>query len=664
VTSNSLNGIAIEIERGMELERSGNLPQAEQLYQRALEVHPEWTDLWFRLGLVFLKQRKLQESMRCFRTTLGSDHRVAESWNYLGITHGWMGQEDEAEQAFKYAVQSFPRYADALLNHAISLRKKGRIEESQSQLERALEIEPKNVAILSNLSAAYWATGEQLKAVECLMRALQVEPRHLPSIHSLSSCFFELGRYQEAEQGFRTAIQIDSSFVDAHVGLGVLLASQFRFEEARQTLERAVALYPRSVTALANLANSQRELGMLDEAERNVLLALEIDPSQAKTLINLATLRLDQRQLASAEKYFRDSLSIEPYNGTGMAGLGAVLAEMGRFDESLEYSRRAITIDANLAQAHLNMALILLVRGDWADGFREFEWRLKTTKFQPRNFAQPYWAGQRLLQQTLLIHCEQGLGDTLQFCRYIALAKRRCHEVIFEVPRPLLSILSTCSGSDRMVAYGDPLPNFDYHVSLMSLPGIFESTVESVPCDVPYLGVQAARVDRWRLRVGTEPTLKIGIAWRGSPNYGRDRDRSIPLAMFESLASLPQVQLISLHRREASNEIQSVKGSLSVTDFGNDLDKTDGAFVDTAAVMRCLDLVISVDSAATHLAGALGVPVWLLSPYIPDWRWMLEREDSPWYPTVRIFRQPDQGNWSAVFDRVREELIRKVLFRD
>jgi hypothetical protein len=305
-----------------------------------------------------------------------------------------------------------------------------------------------------------------------------------------------------------------------------------------------------------------------------------------------------------------------------------------------------------LAEAHLYRSFLSLLIGDFQRGWAEYPWRWKTKRSSPRDFHQPLWDGRPLESRTILLYAEQGLGDTIQFVRYAALVKQRGGSVIVECPRPLVSLLKSCAGIDRLVARGDPLPAFDVQAPLLSLPGIFQTALDNLPATIPCLFADADLVRCWREDLAPLAGRKIGIAWRGSPAHVDDRARSLPLSCFESLARLPGIRLLSLQKGPGMEELQGLPSHFPVTELGSRLND----FADTAALLMNLDLLITCDTAVAHLAGALGAPVWVALPLVPDWRWLLDRNDSPWYPTMRLFRQKTLGDWTGVFDEIETAL--------
>jgi hypothetical protein len=322
--------------------------------------------------------------------------------------------------------------------------------------------------------------------------------------------------------------------------------------------------------------------------------------------------------------------------------------------------RRAIRLAPNYAEAHKNLAHSLLRGGQFAEGWREYEWRWQCREFPRLPYTQPAWDGSPLEGRTLLLCAEQGLGDTIQFVRYAPLLKRRGGRTVVAAQKPLLPLLAGCPGIDALADRDAAPPPYDVFAPLLSLPRLLGTTPADVPAEVPYLQARPDLVERWREELRPLDGFRVGIAWRGSPGYRMDRLRSFPLSHFEPLARLPGVRLVSLQKGPGVEQLRELDGRFPVVDLAGRLDEASGPFMDTAAVMRNLDLVVSCDTAVAHLAGALGVPVWLALSCAPEWRWLVGREDSPWYPTMRLFRQESAGAWEDVFRRMAAALRERI----
>jgi hypothetical protein len=387
--------------------------------------------------------------------------------------------------------------------------------------------------------------------------------------------------------------------------------------------------------------------------------ALEGSPDHGEAYNNLGSVFQQQGHLAESLACFQKALLSKPDFANAYSNLGTVLQEQGQLVKAIACYAKSLRLAPEFAEAHYNRAMILLCQENFGEGWAEFEWRLKCATYPRREFNAPRWDGSRLAGGTLLVHAEQGLGDTLMFVRFLSEARKRCGNVVLEVPAALVPLLHA-SGFTTAVAFGTELPPCHAHASLLSLPGIFQTTLATIPAEGPYLAADPERIEHWTDKLSETAGLKIGIGWQGNRSYACDRNRSIPLGEFAPLAGAPGVRLFSLQKGDGSEQLAESAGRFSIDDLGGKLDEEGGAFMDTAAVMKNLDLVITSDTAIAHLAGALGVKTWVALPLVPDWRWFLTREDCPWYPTMRLFRQRTLGRWDEVFDHMARVLADHV----
>lgn len=358
-------------------------------------------------------------------------------------------------------------------------------------------------------------------------------------------------------------------------------------------------------------------------------------------------------QFSEAEQNYRQILAAAPQHYELYNDLGAVLVDQGRISEALECFDQCLAAFPEYVEAHVNRAINRLLTGDYERGLPEYEWRFRFPHFPPRRFGQPVWDGSPLAGKTILLHAEQGLGDTLASLRFVRRVVESGGRVIVECQRPLKELITQSCDQPLVVAKGEPLPGFDVHAPLMTLPGILGVTPATVSANVPYLQADEELVSHWRARLNDVAGRRIGIAWQGNPEHPLDRRRSTPLASFAPLAGIDGVTLVSLQKGPGTEQLASAGFPVTQLDA---FDEERGAFVDTAAIMRTLDLVITTDTAIAHLAGALGVPVWVTLSKVPDWRWMLDRDDSPWYPSARLFRQHAAGEWHIAFQQVAAQL--------
>jgi tetratricopeptide (TPR) repeat protein len=515
---------------------------------------------------------------------------------------------------------------ETLYQACLAHLKQGRWAQGEVMLQEVLRRQPEHTAAQHNLGVALAKLGRWDEAAAQLEKLLQQKPDMAEGHNNLGLAYLDGGKPEKAEPAFRQAVRRRPSSWDFHNNLGVSLARQDRLEEAVVAYRQALALRPEYPEAHANLGHVLRLLGQLEEARQHCEQACRLRPDVAET-----------------------------HNNRGL-----VHRDLGDLPAALACYERALELQPDHAEARLNRALVWLAQGDLARGWPEYEWRWRVNKVPPRSFTFPRWDGSPLAGRKLLIHTEQGLGDTLQFIRYAALVKERGGSVILETPRELIALLCDCPFIDQLVVKGMGVPDYDFHCPLLSLPGLFQTRLESIPAAVPYLTANTRRIARWKERLQGFQGFKVGIAWQGNPDFPGDRQRSVPLEHFGALARVPGLQLVCLQRGPGSEQAQPLRDSLPLQELPG-LDEDRNAFMDTAAAMMLVDLVVTSDTAIAHLAGALGRPVWVVLPFAADWRWLVGRDDSPWYPTMRLFRQDRPGDWPGVMNRVADAMLERPL---
>jgi Flp pilus assembly protein TadD len=483
-------------------------------------------------------------------------------------------------------------------------------------------------------------------------QVLRLWPDHPEVLTNLGVALAVQGRWDEAVASYRKALALKPAFPDAWSNLGRALAALGRAEEAAASFQNAVNLRPGDPEALASLGNALREQGKLDQAEARYQEALRLRPDYAEVRNNLGSVFQEQGKLDEAAASYRDAARIRPAFVEALTNLGTVLREKGRPDEAAASYEEALRLRPDYAEAHLNLGLTRLLLGDFERGWAGYEWRRRARALPEHPSGRPRWDGSPLEGKAILLVAEQGLGDTIQFVRYAPMVRERGGVVLLECPPSLRSLLADAPGVDRVVVPGERTPEFAVQAPLPGLPGILGTTWESIPAPVPYLRADPDRVRLWRRELVDPPGFRVGIVWRGHPKHPGDRRRSIPLECLAPLGELPGVRLVSLQKGPGSEQLDGRDWRRSILDVGRRLDD----FADTAAVLANLDLLIACDTAVAHLAGALGVPAWVALPFDPDWRWLLGRDDSPWYPSLRLFRQDRPGEWDDVFGRIMREL--------
>jgi tetratricopeptide (TPR) repeat protein len=533
----------------------------------------------------------------------------------------------------------------------------GEHRQAEEVYRQILRGDPRNGRVWFVLANLCQAGGRLAEAIACYRQAVEIDPREAMGHLHLGNALLAHGRHAEAEDAYRRCLQLRPDDLQALVNRGFALGELDRLDEARASYEQALKINPAVAEVHHNLGNVLREQGHLDEALARYDEALRLRPDYAKAHINKGVALVARCAIDRAVACFRRGVELDPNFAEAHNSLGTALSAQGNLDGALQAYEQALRLKPDYPDASWNRSLVWLLRGDYVRGWRDYEWRWRCRRpFPLPAFRQPRWDGSPLEGRTVLLYGEQGLGDTLQFVRYAPLVKARGGRVVVQCQGSLLPLLTRTPGIDQLAAWGEASPPFDVWAPLLSLPHLVGTTLETVPADIPYLFADPERVAHWRRELAPIPGFRVGIVWQGSVRYPWDRHRSIPLALFEPLAAVPGVSLVSLQKGPGSEQVAALAGRFPVVCLSDMVDQAAGAFVDTAAILHNLDLVIAVDTSVAHLAGGLGVPVWLAVHFTPDWRWGLGREDNRWYPTARLFRQSAPGDWAPVLARMAEEL--------
>jgi tetratricopeptide (TPR) repeat protein len=498
----------------------------------------------------------------------------------------------------------------------------------------------------------------RLTEAEALYRqTLARDPHHADSLHWLGVIAHQNGRYEEAAKLIEQAIAINDAALYRN-NLGNALRRLGRLEDAAEQGRRALALEPDNAETHNNLGITWKDQDKLEKAEAHFRKAAALRPDYAEAHYNLGNVLQDRDALGDAVAHYRRAIDLRPGYAKAHMNCGNALRAQGRREEALFCYRHAIAIKPDYAEAHVNEALTLLQAGNFAEGWPKYEWRWRLDYMKASVFDAPLWDGGDLAGKTILLHSEQGLGDSIQFVRYANMVKARGARVLLSCPASLVRLFETVAGLDRIFPEGATLAAYDCHAPLLSLPRIFETRLETIPRAMPYIEARPDEAARWAGRLQAYDGLKIGLVWAGNPRPGQpdahaaDRRRSMRLDQFTPLATIPGVQFFSLQKGAPGAQAKSPPPGMALIDFMNEIED----FAATAALIANLDLIIGVDTSVIHLAGAMGKPVWLLSRFDGCWRWLLEREDSPWYPSLRLFRQPKIGDWESVVGEIAEAL--------
>ncbi len=504
----------------------------------------------------------------------------------------------------------------------------GDVGSAEGYYRRVLELAPAHVNARSNLGVVLQATGRPDEAIACFSQAVEINPNHADAHNNLGNALKDQGQLTAALTCFEQALRLNPNHVNAHCNLGNVYAEQKRTPDAITCFREALRLNPSYYNAAYNLGNALRDQGELAPAIDSYRQALAIDPNQAKAHNNLGNALRDLGRGAEAAECFRRALQLDSRHVGALVNLAETLKDEGHFEASLGHYGKALAMEPNHKVANFNRSMLYLLLGDFRRGWPDYEHRFMEGDNTETVYGKPRWRGAGLAGKTILLHAEQGLGDTLQFIRYAPLVRERKGEVsapikvLVECQRPLVNLVRTLRGIDQVIPAGDPLPDYDVQVPLLSVPGILDTSLATIPTSVPYLHASAERVAYWRgeinqrLAPAAATPLKIGIVWQGNPKFRADRTRSIPLKHFSTLASVPEVKLFSLQVGPGASQLASA--SFPVIDLGSRFNPD--ALDDLAAVMVNLDLIITGDTSVPHLAGALGVPIWVALSFVPDWR--------------------------------------------
>jgi tetratricopeptide (TPR) repeat protein len=639
--------------------QSGNLHEAERLYREALRQAPGNADLWCMVGIVCRAAGKVAAAVASYREALRLRPGFLEALNNLANALVVQGKPEEAVPIYQQVLRQRPDYTQAHNNLGAALRNLGQLEEAAACYRHALRLQPIYADAHNNLGDVLDKLGKSSEAAPCYREALRLRPAFPEAHTNLGVVLVKLGKIEEAIAHHRQALSLKPDYAEAHSNLGNALLAQDKLAEAAACYEQALRLRPDFPEALANLGIAFAQQRKLDEAIASYQRALQLRPNYPEALGNLGNVLLEQGKPEEALQRYQEALRLKPDYHDAHFNSGQADLTQGRMDEALTKFDRALAGRTDYPEAHMGRAVTWLMLGNYEQGWKEYEWRWKTKEFSPLPYTQPVWDGTPLQGRTILVHAEQGLGDTIQLIRYAPLVKQAGGTVIVACPKALRRLFAPCAGIDRLVEQETELPAFDVHASLLSLPRILGTTVATIPARVPYLFAEPELVEYWRRELSTYTGFRIGIAWQGNPQFGGDRHRSFPLAHFEALARVPGVRLLSLQKNHGLDQLRELGDRFPIIDLGPRLDEK-GAFLDTAAVMKNLDLVVCPNTSLVHLAGALAVPIWLPLARAPEWRWLWGREDSPWYPTARVFRQEGPGEWDPVFARMATELASRV----
>jgi tetratricopeptide (TPR) repeat protein len=595
---------------------AGLLEEARQLYVQVLAVSAGNARSFYGLGLIAHQTGDFEVAVQMLRNAIAiSPNDATYHFSVAGALQA-QRKPDESLAEYRLALALKPDFVGAHNNIAGLLQALGNLEEAKVHYERAVALKPDYAVAYCNLGVVLQKLGDLTNSVVCHEKALLLRPDLAEAHNNLGLVLRQQGKLEEAKSHYERAVILRPNYAEVYNNLGVVLRQLGKLEDSAACFERLLLLKPNSAEAYDNLGNTLRDLGRLEESVASHERALMLRPASAKAHNNLGYTQRKQGKLAESRKSFNRALALE--------------------QESVDI--------------RWNLCLLDLLEGNYAAGWSGYEVRHERKENKPRSFPKLIWRGEPLNGARILLHSEQGLGDSVQFIRYVPMVQAVGGKVILNVPSALRRLAAHLPGVETLTVDDELLPPFDRHCPLMSLPLAFKTALDSIPSRVPYLIVPEAALRAANELEWPRQKLSVGLVWSGNPRCTEDQIRSMPLSCFEPLLDLDGVHFFSLQMGAATSQLSEIISPIT------DLRYAIKDLADTAALMTHLDLIITVDTSVAHLAGALAKQTWVLLPFAPDWRWLTDREDSPWYPTIRLFRQGCFGDWDSPIARVRHEL--------
>jgi tetratricopeptide (TPR) repeat protein len=636
------------------LSDAGELDEAAALFERLLKLVPADALAYFDLGRLRKRRGELQAAVNCYRHAIELRPDCFEFHFNLAGALFQLGLFAESAESYRQALLLEPDDAEAHYSLGVALHESGKLEAAAESYANALRLKSDYAEAFCNLGAVCMELGNLPMAVKYLRHSLAIQPGSPNTQRNLGKVLLKQGDTDAAIDSLRNALTLQPKDAEAHYSLGVALQESGKLEAAAESYANALRLSPEHAEALCNLGVVNMDLGNMVAADF-LRRSLAIQPRSADTHCNLGNVLLKQGDTIGAIGAFRNALTLQPDHAATLSNLGFTLETLGDAANAVQCYRRALQSRPDYALAKFFLGMSQLAAGDFAAGLPAYEHRWATKDFRKfrRTFVQPQWRGEDIRGSRILLYAEQGLGDTMQFVRYVPMLLARGAEITLEVQPNVYRLLKNSFGQTpvRIIRAGEALPDFDWQCPLLSLPLAFGTDLASIPSVVPYLHAEAAAAAQWAQRLPAN-TLRVGLTWGGNPKHSRESQRSIPLQQLARITRIEGATFYSLQKGAAAAGLKALAPELRIID----LDGEQKDFADTAAIAANLDLVISIDTSVLHLAGAIGRPVWILLHNLPDWRWLRGRTTSPWYPTAKLFRQTVAGDWSGVLDQVEESL--------
>lgn len=652
------------LETAFQHHMNGQLDQARLCYEQVLVDQDRHGAALHGLAMIACAEQRFEQAVPLAEHAVEVLPTVAQCYNTLGISYDATGQRERALQAFQEAVTLKPDHAEAHHNMGVSLQGLHRFHDAIDQCKKAIDLKPKWVRALVTMAQCYQALEDKDRAADTYEQVMGLDPSDVASHVALAELAQELGRLDCAAETLKRLLTLLSDApsgkspgtprkADVHTSLGIVLRKMNQDEEARDHYLEALRLNPESAAAHNNLGNLLNHHKQFEEALHHYEKATQLSETFAEGFNNRAAALLNLDRHDEAATHCEHAIRLKPEYAEAHNTLATALMRQGNYHRAIETLNHGLTLDPEYAEAHSNLGMMHLALGEFDVGWREYQWRLKTPLFRKRHCApQPRWDGRPFPGKTLLVHCEQGFGDSIQFIRYLPKVKALGGTVLYQDRPPLDALFRRFPGIDHYVnTKTENVPPFDIQVSVMSLPYLFGTEEHNIPAPDVYLKAEVDKILRLRPHIQSHD-FNVGIVWAGSKAHLNNRNRSCDPALFQTLAQCPDIGLYGLQRPDGESSTPESLESCIITNLGEQFHD----FSDTAGAIAHMDLVITVDTSVLHLACAMGKPTWGLIPHVPDWRWRLDGASSPWYSQLRLFRQEQPGQWQPVFEAITEAL--------
>lgn len=641
------------IQEALSHHQKGDLLAAKALYEQVLSLDPEHPDALHLLGVIAHQTQRHALSIELITRALQADNERPSFWNNKGIALQALDKYEEALYCFENALKLEIDYAAAYNNKGNALRALNRHAEAAQSFIEATKRDPNYAEAYNNLGVVYRETNEYPNAVTSLDRAIAIKANYADAHYNKGQVLSDLKNYLGALDSYNASLALNKNNADAWNNRGVALEKLGYKEEALGSFNQALQIRPAFAEALNNQANILINKNQYMDALASIEKAIALQPDYFEAHTGRAFIMNEMGRFHESLESFEHAIKINPLSPEPHNSRGTLLHDLGRFDDALNSYDQAIGLREDYHEAVCNKSIALLQAGNYAKGWELFEsrWKNKDNGLTLRYSEEKRWkGGDNLRGKIILLHAEQGLGDTLQFCRYAIMLSELGARVILEVQKPLVGLMNTLAGAHQVVEQGLPVPHFDFHCPLMSLPLRFKTTIQTIPSPTAYLASSQVKVSEWRQRLGLRTKPRIGLAWSGNPAYKGDETRSLLLK--EILEYLPENCEYICLQKEVRDRDSAVLAQSSIRFF----DKEHIDFSDSAAICDLVDLIVTSDTSVAHLAGALGRPTWVMLKHVPDWRWLREGENSPWYESVRLFRQRADRQWKPVLAKIAAQL--------